>query len=995
MPVLAEPLRHVLNATGYFNGGDPAASTVNVLNGQDQRRRRTFRPDVWWRGQDGLNVYFKFAKNPSLEEVGAWQREVWNEGNVPLLWLVSPAKTDLYNGFALPQEAAKAAKNRLDAFHHDPSVLHEACANGHLGLADLNARAGRVAMETGHFWQQESRVNRESSVDHRLLQDMADLERILSNAGLSVGKAQALIGRSVFAKYLTDREIITEDLLLKKFGAYALQDVFRNADAAGCLFDWLSTEFNGDMFSPEDSVLNASHLENVANFLDGHSLKTGQKSLFPYRFDLIPVELISAIYEQFVHSSASAELGRRAPPDVHYTPLAAVSLVLDEVMEGLDGDESVLDLTCGSGVFLVEAMRRLVALKANGETPTRTMIREVLHKQIHGVDVSGDAIRIAAFSLYLASLELDPNPSLAGGLKFEPLIGRSLLIGDAHDIDSTQAGKVALTSKAGLKQFDVILGNPPWSHPRKGRAKGRQTARQGKAPPPRGASLAFVERAKEFAHEKTRLGVLVSATHFFSRSGTGRTAVQSLAESIAPLTLINLSNHSSWLFPRAKMPAMALIGRNGDQHPERMRTAQVPWSQAGATSHSLNMTGSDVNTLPLSSWRRNPDLMKASFFGKLHDHLLLERLFETQKPLEQRLAAIGSALRMGVTPKGAVKDSRFLKGLPYLEHGLQAFAMPGTLPEFNLEKVERVRDREIFRAPLVIAHRHLVNAPEGPRLMAAIAEKDTVFKNDHYGASFPSRHADAAPLLAGILSSSLASWYFLMAGAMFGLWQKVSYVYLGDVNALPAPELESATATKAGMEIICLVERLQNQGMAPQPYDWQTLDDSVLDLYGLDDGDRAVVRDGLFRAGWQWQEGRQASASPAELDHLRSYARFFASKIDPWLHAANERRLRAEIHDSTPSDPLRLVRFALERRPPPSITHVVRSSQPSYDTLTQISKRMNVPVDEDLSRFGELRLTDRNEVVIVKPAARRHWLAVNAFADARAVLEDSFKGGPG
>ena len=44
---------------------------------------------------------------------------------------------------------------------------------------------------------------------------------------------------------------------------------------------------------------------------------------------------------------------------VFYTPLAAVSLVLDEVCDGLTGDETVLDLSCGSGVFLIEALRRL------------------------------------------------------------------------------------------------------------------------------------------------------------------------------------------------------------------------------------------------------------------------------------------------------------------------------------------------------------------------------------------------------------------------------------------------------------------------------------------------------------------------------------------------------------------------------------------------------------------------------------------------------------
>lgn len=59
---------------------------------------------------------------------------------------------------------------------------------------------------------------------------------------------------------------------------------------------------------------------------------------------------------------------------VHYTRLPVVSLILDEVMSTTTGDETVLDLTCGSGVFLVEALRRLVE-KKGGAVPERGLIR--------------------------------------------------------------------------------------------------------------------------------------------------------------------------------------------------------------------------------------------------------------------------------------------------------------------------------------------------------------------------------------------------------------------------------------------------------------------------------------------------------------------------------------------------------------------------------------------------------------------------------------------
>ena len=677
-------------------------------------------------------------------------------------------------------------------------------------------------------------------------------------------------------------------------------------------------------------------------------------------------------------------------------------------MQGLTGDETVLDMTCGSGVFLVGALRRLVALKAGDGPPARAMIRQAL-QQIHGVDLSPEAVRIAAFSLHLAAWDLDPNPILADDMRCDPFAGANLLVGDAHGVENTPQGKAVLTAKAGLKQFDLIVGNPPWSHQGRSGNRERRARMAGKGRQPRGVSLDFVERAKDFAHAKTRFGMIVSATHFFSRSDSSRTATQKLVESLQPVTLINLANQVDWLFPRAHMPAMALLARHREQDSAHMHIVQAPWSPTGDKSHSLEMTGTDVQTLPLASWRRNPGLMKASFLGKLHDHLLLEHLAETQETLKQRLRALGTKTHLGLTLGNLdSQDAGPLLNLPYLDPKieLRSFAVPDDLPKFEHLKVERPRDRNVYRAPLIIMDKYLKDGAEGPRLRVGLAERDTVFTGRHFGVSFPMRHAEKAPLLAGVLRSSLAAWYFLMTGSSFGLW--MGRLLMADVNAMPMPDLASAVGSKAGCDIRRLVRRLQSR--TPLPEDWRKLDEAVMDLYGLDGGDRAVVRDGLLRAGWQWQTGRRQSVAPARPEHLQEYAQAFASKIDPWLQAGQKHQLRAEIHASPSrhADPLRLVRFVLEQRAPqpgvkpapwfamdqkpPSPAMMVPSNGLTHDALMAAAQRLGVAdADENLSRFGELRMTGQDEVVIVKPAARRHWLAVNAFADARAVLEGGFK----
>ena len=129
---------------------------------------------------------------------------------------------------------------------------------------------------------------------------------------------------------------------------------------------------------------------------------------------MIPIELISSIYEQFAHDGNAVDAYKDG---LHYTPVSVVNLVLDEVLRKAKPESKILDVTCGSGVFLVEALRRLVLIKSESK-PSRQLIRDTLRTQIFGVDKNESAVQIAAFSLYLTALELDPDPRPPEALRF-------------------------------------------------------------------------------------------------------------------------------------------------------------------------------------------------------------------------------------------------------------------------------------------------------------------------------------------------------------------------------------------------------------------------------------------------------------------------------------------------------------------------------------------------------------------------------------------------
>ena len=831
------------------------------------------------------------------------------------------------------------------------------------------------------------------------------------------------------ARIRSDRRIVDPDLLQEVCGQRSLPLALGDPAAAERLFAWLRQTFSGDVFpmrSAEElrashhleravqilidrlrhtfrgdvfpmrsaEELRASrHLERVVQFLRGSDPSSGRQSIFPYQFDVIPVEFIGSIYEQIAHAGGEVNATGTHRTGKCYTRPSPVSLVVDEVMREAHGSESVLDIACGSGVFLVNTLRRLVCLRSKGAEPTREIIRSTLYEQVVGIDSDETAVRVAAFSLYLAALDLDPNPTPPDALRFKPLIGTSLFVGDAKRIAAGDKSPQGMTGSDGrARKFDVIVGTSPMDFKAKTGTEARQARETSvRTPPPFSESLDFVDDAREFAHEKTRFGLILSALPFFSGSGSGQNASQRLLQSLAPATLVNLSNLRSWLFPNSKMAAVALFARQfPKQCSDQLTVVQVPWSESGKRTHTFEIAPSDILKVPLSSLQARPELLKAAAFGRQHDLMLLDRLKNRHETLKDQLGRLGSKLSLGLIfgNRSSVRDTKMLQGLPMLgKASIRHFAVEPDLPTFETQPAEIPRTRETYRAPLLLVKKSLTLAA-GPRLVVSVTDRDTVFAQDFLGTSLPPTQTASAHLLAAILNSALGSWYSLITSSTLGLW--INRLIVADLNRFPVPDLHSAVESANGRRALGIASSLQQR--IPTESDWNELDEAVFDLYELDETERIVVRDGLGRTGWLWHRGQRDSVAPARVADLKSYARAFLETMDAWFSARRVRRMRAEIFKLPSSASLRVIRFVLEERPGPSILEAVPVEGRLATVLKQIGDRLDVQIAKSLVGTRELRVHGPNEVVIIKPSARRHWMGVCALEDANAVVAKSVSG---
>ena len=757
-----------LSATGFMIRDVPAPGLT--FDSPQLNRRIDLRPDAIWRGRTHLEVVFKYTPDvPHPARVASWHRDVWNLGLAPLLWVVCPHHIRLYNTYQRPRSTSDAS----------PHLLREVQMVDR-ELSRLDDYAGRLSMSSGQFWAHEDRVRRDGRVDLQLLHDLQELEGQLCEESLPRNIAQALLGRSIFVRYLTDRGIVREDSL-REFGIDDPRKAIGQRQQAYRLFDWIRTTFNGDLFpisSDERNVVNDVHLKLVSETLSGMDPSTGQKSLWEYRFDVIPIELISSIYEQFTHSDDDEETDQEG---IHYTPISVVNIVLDEVMRDCVAHATVFDITCGSGVFLVEALRRLVAIRAGYKTPSRKLIRDTLHDQIFGVDKSEAAIRVASFSLYLAALELDPDPSPPEALRLDPLVGRNLFIGNAFNFDRRRPGQVL-----GGRKFDIVVGNPPWTHTgRKGETDWPQ-GRKKPPLPPRSRDFAFVWRSMDFAHESTRFGVVMRATPFFSRAESSIRARHTLIKALSPVALVNLSALRDDLFATADYPAMILLARlRTASEEQRIPIVTIPWTSTFSRSGAFEIAPSDVRTVGLAEIMSSPELLKITAVGSPRDRQLLRRLESSMTTLKSLLDRFGAKLITGVqTQPGDRKDASRLMGLPMLSPGhLRPFVDASTLARFDLPEIHRPRSRAAFYGPLVLVGEGIRRG----RLTAYVSNADLVYTESFYGISFSGLRHDISVCLCGILLSAVASWYFHLTGSEFGIHKRK--LLLQDLVHLPTPHL--------------------------------------------------------------------------------------------------------------------------------------------------------------------------------------------------------------
>lgn len=775
----------------------------------------------------------------------------------------------------------------------------------------------------------------------------------------------SMAGRALFFRFLIDRDIVRSSELRGREGicpaADELKDAFSSAEKAAQTSAWLDATFNGD-FLPliDESILadnreareaeylrffkRTEHLVGKKIFTHLHAILRGWRAVGDavqteldwgdLDFRHIPVGVLSQVYESF---SRRADPRTARDTSVHYTPRAIAGLMVEEAFAAIENKSGamVLDSSCGAGIFLVLAFRRLVREQWNGgERPKTSVIQDVLYKQLRGFDISESALRLAALALYITAIELNASPRPPQALKFpRNLRGEVLCRFGGEQVEEKQAFPLGSlgpdVSPDFDKTFDIVIGNPPWTRLRDDKegnddahkkatksatdelnkeftaigsrvlaARGLDDLAKRFQNPDKNPDLPFLWRAMEWAKDGGIIALAMPARLFGRTSGKGFEAWRAVLYSVEVTGIINGADlRKTAVWEGIDMPFCVFFARNAKPAPDHRFHYSAPTYERELNGRGrFRIDYEAAQPLSIERVLKQPWLLKTLSLGTWLDVEVMEALANAySKTLADRWAEwdeTGDKTGQGFnrSPDSAQKFVDFLADLPVFEPPKEGLFVGSVEMKKYAELYGRnaegessahmPRRRELYQSPLVIIPKAPGDNEQAPH--AYISDQPLAFSQSYYGYSCKG-HKDEQTLVSLIYllaHSTLFRYFALMVSVSQGADHMIFTKQ--DFDSLPFPDLtELLSETKN--TIRNLAQRLQHDASKP----WQEINEFIFRLYGLDVDAVQIAEDTLFAAA-SYRKAGKAALDRTTRDTRVDFVQTLRDELEPYFDVCGE-----------------------------------------------------------------------------------------------------------
>jgi methylase of polypeptide subunit release factors len=489
MNLLDEHIKQVLKPLDFqYNQADSSSiyfladlENVEELHPKiilDLDRAKLFKADaVYFRFFDAsrlpqpqIYIYDNTLKREGPEYYANIHRDIWSASEIPLFIVIERSLIEIYDS----RKPVNVKNNKLFS-----KSIEKIDLNRLSEYDEVLKRYNAQQFDCGSFWESNEAekhfLNNKTAYEKLIFGLKSVRSSFRQQSKLSEKLSDHILILSILVKYLEENGIdeqgknLAHAFLFKSVGYSSFVEVLQNNKMVE-LLDGLEEHFNGGLFQLSDSEkeeLKTAQLDTLIQFLEGTLVEYQQMVLWAeYSFKYIPVELISNFYEEFLPKEKTEKNGKEKKIDTGavYTPSFLVNFLVDECLplSNLDLSENVklIDISCGSGIFLVTAFKRLVqrwriANRSGGKLSNTNpiILKKILKDNIFGVDIDKNATELTIFSLNLSLCSMLTPRQLWTELRFDDLR-------KAGNIIQQDFLEYIIENKP--TDFDLVIGNPPF-----------------------------------------------------------------------------------------------------------------------------------------------------------------------------------------------------------------------------------------------------------------------------------------------------------------------------------------------------------------------------------------------------------------------------------------------------------------------------------------------------------------------------------------------------
>lgn len=746
-----------------------------------------------------------------------------------------------------------------------------------------------------NFVSQELNKKKKQEVDKDLLLNLIRLRNDLLEDSNDEDSIHLLILRCLFIKYLEDKGIYEKNYLI---------NVLNTSETTSLVnaFEEIK-RINGDIFKFDktdiEQKINIDYLVKLHRFFTT-DYGSSQLRLFPYRFDQIPIQLISHVYEAFLNSDEKKGKG------IYYTPAFFVNFVLSHTLiPKLEGNQNitVLDPSVGSGSFLIESFRAIV--KSHKHKVDFAQKKEILQNQLFGIDIDPNALQIAAFSLYLALIETEDPLFIREQIKNASPILPSLI---GYNLFHKNSLTDAVFED---KTFDCIVSNPPWGSvepnddlenikERKAigkKTKGKTKGTTGLMPEYKNVadyerSQAFLIRVKKWCHEQTIVSLIVKNSIFLNGDS------EDFRKELLQLYQINyfyeLSDYNKILFEKrtignikgkpveigATEPCAVLVFELPKMDNYDIKYIAPKLNQFAENFQLIHFTQRDTNLVEKNRFEEDDLIWRVLVNGDFEDYKLIKNLFQYKLNEKDIDCNRGFAAKKNMELTSSEEWNRLLiKSEDFERYKI----INSNLPYFNWnQKLERRRTENLYIGNrILLAYRPIPN--DKFRLRCVNINNDIVFRDDIICIKINGTN-NYAPYL-GLINSSLAGYFLFKISSKWDGGLKRESLRLYDIKTLPFIK-ETEFMKHPLYERLCTLvnqREIANEENLILKIE-KDIDELIFDIYSLKEYEKEIIRE-FYQIKVERTAKEQKLVRPADIE---KYAQKFVDVFSWMLEKGNK-----------------------------------------------------------------------------------------------------------